>query len=233
MLPPEEVAAIFVEAMQGEGGYLPAPPEFLRELRRICDENGILLVCDEVQCGSGRTGKWWCVQHAGVEPDIVTIAKGIASGMPLSVTLARASIMDWVPGSHASTFGGNPVCIAAALATMDVLEREAIANAGKVGGHILARLRQWPSRHPMVGDVRGRGLMIGIEIVKDQKSKTRAAEERDRIVDLAFDRRLLLLGAGPNTVRLCPPLIITTQQADRALDVFEECLTIVEKTTGK
>ena len=232
-LAPEEVAAIFVEPMQGEGGYLPAPPEFLRELRRICDENGILLVCDEVQSGCGRTGKWWCVQHSGVEPDIITIAKGIASGMPLGVTVAKAEIMDWVPGSHASTFGGNPVCIAAALATMDVLEREAIRNAGAVGGYILQRLRTWPAKHPMVGDVRGLGLMIGVEIVKDQASKARAGEERDRIVDLAFERGVLLLGAGPNTVRLCPPLIITREQADAALDVLEECLGEVEKGGSK
>ena len=228
-LAPEEVAAIFVEPMQGEGGYLPAPPEFLRELRRICDENGILLVCDEVQSGCGRTGKWWCVEHSGVEPDIITIAKGIASGMPLGVTVAKAEIMDWVPGSHASTFGGNPVCIAAALATMDVLEREGIQNAGDVGGYILQRLRSWPSKHAMVGDVRGHGLMIGVEIVKDQKSKARAGEERDRIVDMAFERGLLLLGAGANTVRLCPPLIITREQADAGLDIIEQCLSAVEK----
>jgi 4-aminobutyrate aminotransferase len=232
-LAPEEVAAIFVEPMQGEGGYLPAPPEFLRELRRICDENGILLVCDEVQSGCGRTGKWWCVQHSGVEPDIITSAKGIASGMPLGVTVAKAEIMDWVPGSHASTFGGNPVCIAAALATMDVLEREAIRNAGEVGDYILQRLRTWPAKHPMVGDVRGHGLMIGVEIVKDQASKARAGEERDRIVDLAFERGLLLLGAGPNTVRLCPPLIITRDQTDAALDVLEECLGAIEKSGSK
>jgi 4-aminobutyrate aminotransferase len=227
---PEEVAAIFVEPMQGEGGYLPAPPEFLRELRRICDENGILLVCDEVQSGCGRTGKWWCVQHAGVEPDIITVAKGIASGMPLGVTIAKAELMDWVPGSHASTFGGNPVCIAAAMATVDVLEREAIQNAANVGEYIMKRLRTWPAKHPMVGDVRGYGLMIGVEIVKDQKSRERAPKERDRIVDeLAFERGLLLLGAGPNTVRICPPLILTKEQADAGLDIIEQCLSIVEK----
>jgi 4-aminobutyrate aminotransferase len=228
-LAPEEVAAIFVEPMQGEGGYLPAPPEFLRELRRICDENGILLVCDEVQSGCGRTGKWWCVEHSGVEPDIITIAKGIASGMPLGVTMAKAEIMDWVPGSHASTFGGNPVCIAAALATMDVLEREGIGNAREVGGYVTQRLRTWPAKHAMVGDVRGHGLMIGVEIVKDQKTKARAGEERDKIVDMAFERGLLLLGAGANTLRICPPLIITREQADMALDVIEECLGTVEK----
>jgi 4-aminobutyrate aminotransferase len=141
--------------------------------------------------------------------------------------------MDWVPGSHASTFGGNPVCIAAALATMDVLEREAIANASEVGDYILERLRSWRAKHPMVGDVRGRGLMIGIEIVKSQQTKARAGEERDKMVDMAFERGVLLLGAGPNTVRLCPPLIITKQQADAALDVLEECLGVIEKSAPK
>jgi 4-aminobutyrate aminotransferase len=232
-LPPEEVAAIFVEPIQGEGGYLVAPPEFLRELRRICTENGILLVVDEVQSGAGRTGKWWAVQHAGVEPDIVTMAKGIASGMPLGVTLARAEIMDWVPGSHASTFGGNPVCIAAALATLDVLEREGLANAQKVGEHIMRRIADWPKKHEMVGDVRGVGLMIGVEIVKDQRSKARAGDERDSIVELAFQRGVLLLGCGPNSIRVAPPLIVTTGQADTALDVLEECIGIVEGDAPK
>jgi len=228
-LPPEEVAAIFVEPIQGEGGYLVAPPEFLQELRRICDRHGILLVADEVQCGSGRSGKWWAIQHAGVEPDIVTIAKGIASGMPLGVTIARAEIMDWVPGSHASTFGGNPVCNAAALATLDVLEREGVRNAERVGKHIMERLRTWPARHPMVGDIRGLGLMIGVEIVKDQRTKETAHDERDRIVEMAFERGVLFLGAGENTLRICPPLVVTPEQADIALDVLEECISVVEK----
>jgi 4-aminobutyrate aminotransferase len=229
MVPPEEVAAIFVEPVQGEGGYLVPPPEFLRELRRICDDNGILLVADEVQSGCGRTGKWFAIQHAGVEPDIVCMAKGIASGMPLGVLMTKASIMDWVPGSHASTFGGNPVCIAAALATLDVLEREGVKNAEVVGRHIMDRIRTWPGKHAVVGDVRGLGLMIGIEIVADQKTKKSAAAERDQIVDLAFERGVLLLGAGPNTIRICPPLIVTKAEADIALDVLEECISIVAK----
>src|SRR5207248_237953 len=161
-LPPEEVAAIFVEPVQGEGGYVVAPTNFMQELRRICDRHGILLVVDEVQSGVGRTGKWWAVEHTGVEPDIVCMAKGIASGMPLGITMSRAEIMDWVPGSHASTFGGNPVAIAAALATLDVIEKEhLLENSAKVGKHILARMADWPSRLKLVGDVRGRGLMIG------------------------------------------------------------------------
>jgi 4-aminobutyrate aminotransferase len=228
-LPPEEVAAIVVEPFQGEGGYLPAPPEFMQELRAICDRHGILLVCDEVQSGCGRTGKWWAVQHTGVEPDIITVAKGIASGMPLGVTVTKAEIMDWKPGSHASTFGGNPVCIAAALATMDVLEKSAIKNSATVGDHMLRRLRTWPEKHPMVGDVRGYGLMIGVEIVKDQKSKERTNEAREKIVDLAFERGALFLGAGENTLRIAPPLVLTKEQADAGLDILEECIGIVEK----
>ncbi|HLW54902.1 MAG TPA: acetyl ornithine aminotransferase family protein [Candidatus Angelobacter sp.] len=230
VMPPEECAAIFIEPVQGEGGYVPAPPEFLRELRRICDQHGILLVADEVQCGAGRTGKWWAIQHSGVEPDMVTIAKGIASGMPLGVLLARGEIMDWVPGSHASTFGGNPVCIEAALATMDVLEREAIGNADKVGNHMLRRMRRWVESHPMVGDVRGMGLMIGVEIVKNKETRATAHDERDRIVQLAFERGLLLLGAGENSIRVVPPLIVTQELADLGLDVLEECIAMVEKS---
>jgi 4-aminobutyrate aminotransferase len=229
IMPPEECAAIFIEPIQGEGGYLPAPTEFMRELRRICDQHGILLVADEVQSGAGRSGKWWAIQHTGVEPDIITIAKGIASGMPLGVMLARAELMDWVPGSHASTFGGNPVCIEAAMATMDILESEAIKNAEVIGAHMMKRLSGWVKTHPMVGDVRGRGLMIGVEIVKDKKAKAIAHDERDRVVELAFERGLLFLGAGENSIRIAPPLILTQEQADIAMDVLEECIGIVEK----
>jgi 4-aminobutyrate aminotransferase len=228
ILPPEEVAAIFVEPIQGEGGYVVAPDVFLQELRRICDKYGILLVVDEVQCGAGRTGKWWAVEHSGVQPDMVCIAKGIASGMPLGICMTRAEIMDWPPGSHASTFGGNPVAIAAALATMDILEREGIANAAAVGGAMLSRLREWPARHPIVGDVRGRGLMIGIEIVQDQQTRGVAPALRDRIVTLAFERGLLLLGCGETSLRLAPPLIVNRHEATIALDILEECLGVVE-----
>jgi 4-aminobutyrate aminotransferase len=229
IMPPEECAAIFIEPIQGEGGYVPAPKEYMQELRRICDKHGILLVADEVQCGAGRTGKMWAIEHTGVEPDIITIAKGIASGMPLGVTLARAEIMDWVPGSHASTFGGNPICIEAALATLNVLERDTMHNAEMVGTHIMKRTSRWVETHPMVGDVRGHGLMIGIEIVKDKKTRATAHDERDRIVDLAFERGLLFLGAGENSIRIAPPLIVTQEQADIAMDVLEECIGIIEK----
>jgi len=228
-LPPAEVAAIFIEPIQGEGGYVPAPAEFMRELRRICTEHGILLVADEVQSGAGRTGKWWAIEHTGVEPDIVCSAKGIASGMPLGVMMAKADIFDWVPGSHASTFGGNPVCIEAALATLKVLEREAMKNAEVVGRHMMERMRTWPARHPMVGDVRGVGLMIGVEMVNDQRTKAKAHDARDKVVELAFERGILFLGCGENTIRLAPPLIVTEEQADLALDVLDECISIVEK----
>ena len=229
-LPPEEVAAIFVEPVQGEGGYVVAPNNFMQELRRICDRHGILLVVDEVQSGVGRTGKWWPVEHTGVEPDIVCIAKGIASGMPLGVTVSRAEVMDWVPGSHASTFGGNPVAIAAALATLDVIEKEhLLENSTKVGNHILARMADWPSRLKLVGDVRGRGLMIGVDIVKDKATKEYGAAERDRIVEMAFEKGILFLGCGPSTIRLCPPLVVTKEESDVAVDVLEECIAAVGK----
>jgi 4-aminobutyrate aminotransferase len=225
VLPPEEVAAIILEPIQGEGGYVVAPTNFLQEIRRICDRHGILLIADEVQAGSGRTGKWWSIEHSGVQPDIITIAKGIASGMPLGICMARAEIMDWVPGSHASTFGGNPVCIAAALATLDILEREGLQNATTVGEAILTRLRPWIAKHPTVGDVRGRGLMIGIELVKDKQSRTPVGAMRDKVVDLAFERGLLILGCGETSIRLCPPLIVNQHEADVALDILEECIT--------
>jgi 4-aminobutyrate aminotransferase len=226
ILPPEEVAAIILEPIQGEGGYVVAPTNFLQEIRRICDKHGILLIADEVQSGAGRTGKWWAIEHTGVHPDIVTMAKGIASGMPLGICMARAEIMDWVPGSHASTFGGNPIAIAAALATIDIIEREGLHNAATIGEAMLARLRPWVAKYPMVGDVRGRGLMIGIEIVQDKQSRTPAGPTRDRIVDLAFERGLLTLGCGENTLRLCPPLIVTRQEADVALDIIEDCISL-------
>jgi 4-aminobutyrate aminotransferase len=232
ILPPEEVAAIFVEPIQGEGGYVVAPDNFLRALRGICDRHGILLVADEVQSGAGRTGKWWAIEHSGVQPDIVCMAKGIASGMPLGICMSRAEIMDWVPGSHASTFGGNPVSIAAALATIDVLEREGIENAAKVGGKMMERLRGWKSTHPLVGDVRGRGLMIGIELVKDKTTREPAAALRNRVETLCFEKGLMILGCGETSIRLCPPLIVTEEEASVALDILEECLSQVEKESA-
>jgi 4-aminobutyrate aminotransferase len=232
ILAPEEVAAIFVEPVQGEGGYVVAPTPFMQELRRICDRYGILLVVDEVQSGVGRTGKWWAVEHTGVQPDIVCMAKGIASGMPLGVMMSRADIMDWVPGSHASTFGGNPVCIAAALATLDVIEKEGLlGHSTEVGNYMMKRMADWPAEHRIVGDVRGRGLMIGVEMVKDKKTKEYAPELRDRVVDLAFERGILFLGCGPSTVRISPPLVVTKEEADAAIDVLEESIEIVGQST--
>jgi len=228
-LPPEEVAAIFVEPIQGEGGYVVAPDNFLRELRSICTRHGILLAVDEVQSGAGRTGKWWAIEHSGVEPDMVCIAKGIASGMPLGICMARAEVMDWAPGSHASTFGGNPVSIAAAIATMNILEREAIANAARVGALMMERLKGWKETHPLVGDVRGRGLMIGIELVKDKATREPATALRNRVETLAFERGLMILGCGETSIRLCPPLVVNEHEANVALDILEEALTLAEK----
>jgi 4-aminobutyrate aminotransferase len=230
VLAPEEVAAIFVEPVQGEGGYVVAPTIFMQELRRICDRHGIMLVVDEIQSGMGRTGKWWAVQHTGVEPDMICIAKGIASGMPLGITLTRSEIMDWVPGSHASTFGGNPVCVAAALATLDVIEKENLLDhATEVGAHMMKRMSNWPAKLKLVGDVRGRGLMIGVDIVRDKTTKEYGAAERDLIVEKAFEHGVLFLGCGPSTIRLCPPLVVTKEEADVALDVLEECIRQVGK----
>jgi len=230
-LPPEEVAAIFIEPVQGEGGYVVAPTIFMQELRRICDRHGILLVLDEVQSGVGRTGKWWAVEHTGVEPDMVCMAKGLASGMPLGITMTRSEIMDWVPGSHASTFGGNPVCIAAALATLDVIEKEhLLAHTSEVGAHMLKRMSTWPAKLKLVGDVRGLGLMIGVDIVKDKSTKEYGSAERDLIIERAFERGILFLGCGPSTIRLCPPLVVTKEEADVALDVLEECIVSVGKS---
>jgi len=181
-----------------------------------------------VQSGIGRTGKWFAVEHTGVEPDMVCIAKGIASGMPLGITMTRAEIMDWVPGSHASTFGGNPICIAAALATLDVIEKERLLeNSARVGEHMLKRMADWPKRLKLVGDVRGRGLMIGVDIVKDKVTKEYGAKERDYIVEKAFEHGVLFLGCGPSTVRICPALVVTKEEADVAVDVLEECIASV------
>ena len=223
-LPPDEVAAIFVEPVQGEGGYIVPPKMFFEELRRLADSYGILLVFDEVQSGMGRTGKMFACEHFGAVPDVICLAKGIASGLPLGATIARAELMTWPPGAHATTFGGNPVAVAAALATLDLLESELIENAIRVGDHLMSRLRDLPKRCPVAGDVRGLGLMIGMELVRDQASKERAPELRDQLVSMCFERGLLLLGAGPNTIRLCPPLVITKDQADFAVDTIEECL---------
>jgi 4-aminobutyrate aminotransferase len=223
--PADEVAAVVIEPVQGEGGYIVPPQKFFDELTRITQKHGILLVCDEVQSGVGRTGKMWASEHFHLAPDILTVAKGIASGLPLGATVARADLMTWTPGAHASTFGGNPVACAAALVTIELLEQELLDNAARMGAHLMSRMRDWPARFPIVGDVRGLGLMLGVELVHDQKLKTKAPDLRDRVVNLAFERGLLILGAGDNTLRLSPPLIISRDQCDFALDTLEDCLT--------
>ena len=227
---PSDVAAIFVEPIQGEGGYLAAPVEFLQGLERMCRKHGILLVADEVQSGMGRTGKWWAVDHAGIEPDIVCTAKGIASGMPLSAVIAKADVMDWKPGAHASTFGGNPVSIAAGLATLDILERGAIANSARMGEFILGQTAGWRERHKTVGDIRGKGLMIGIEFVRDQKTKEKAPGVRNQVLEAAYRKGLLVLGAGENSLRLAPPLIIHEEQAEFAVRTLDACISEAERS---
>jgi len=231
LMTPEEVAAVVIEPIQGEGGYVVAPTQFLERLRELTAEHGILLVVDEVQSGMGRTGKMFAIEHANVKPDMIAIAKGIASGMPLGVSVARADLMTWPPGAHASTFGGNPVSCAAALATIKLLKESLIANAAEVGAHLKEGLTALMDQHPLIGDVRGRGLMIGVELVRDRTTKERAIQERDAVVNAAFRRGLLVLGAGKNSIRFSPPLVLTREQADTAVRVLSEALTEVEGRT--
>ena len=222
--PPEEVAGIVVEIVQGEGGYVPAPKEFLLGLRRICDEHGIMLIVDEVQSGMGRTGKMFASDHYDLKPDILTIAKGLGSGMPIGACVARAELMDWKPGAHASTFGGNPVAIAAALKTIELLERGLIKNSAEVGAYLQSGLRKLMQKHECIGDVRGLGMMIGVEFVADRASLTPAPELRDRVERACYERGLIILGAGTNTIRWSPPLILTRENADVALEIFDEAI---------
>ena len=221
---PDEVAAIVLEPIQGEGGYVIPPDGWLEAIAEVCRRHGILLFADEVQSGMGRTGRMFAVEHLGVVPDLVAVAKGIASGMPLGVLLARSDLMTWPPGAHASTFGGNPIACEAALATVRLLEDGLMENAAEVGGYLLERLRELQEDHPSIGDVRGRGLMIGVELVTDRSSKGRAKELRDRVIGRCFEKGLLILGCGPNTVRWAPPLVIDRPQIDRALAIFTETL---------
>jgi 4-aminobutyrate aminotransferase len=230
LVSPDEVAAIVVEPIQGEGGYIVAPDEFLQRLRELTRKHGILLVADEVQSGMGRSGKMFAIEFTGVEPDMMAIAKGIASGLPLGVAVARAGLMAWPPGAHASTFGGNPVSCAAALATIRLLRDQMVANAAEVGGHLMSGLAALAATHPLIGDVRGRGLMVGVELVRDRQTKERAIEERDAVVTTAFARGLLLLGAGKNAIRFSPPLVLTRAQADTAVTIFDEALAEVERS---
>jgi 4-aminobutyrate aminotransferase len=224
-VPPEECAGIVVEVVQGEGGYVPAPKEFLQGLRRICDEHGIMLIVDEVQSGMGRTGKMFASDHHDLKADIVCIAKGIASGLPVGACVARAELMDWKPGAHASTFGGNPVGLAAALKTIELLERELVSNSAEVGAYMQEGLRKLMQKHDCIGDVRGLGLMVGVEFVEDRASMKPAPELRERVESACFERGLIILGAGVNTIRWSPPLIITRENIDVALEIFDEAIT--------
>jgi 4-aminobutyrate aminotransferase len=227
LVSPDEVSAIVVEPIQGEGGYLVAPPTFLQRLRELATRHGIMLVVDEVQSGMGRTGRMFASDHIGLKADIVTVAKGIASGLPLGVACARAEVMSWPPGAHASTFGGNPVACAAATTTIRLLKEQYVANAAAVGEHLMAGFRELQKKHAIIGDVRGKGLMIGIELVRDRQTKERAVEERNALVQAAFRRGVLILGAGRNAVRLAPPLVLSRDQADSVLQVLDEAFTEV------
>jgi 4-aminobutyrate aminotransferase len=222
---PEEVAAIVVEPVQGEGGYVVPPADFLPGLEAIARNYGILLIVDEVQSGMGRTGKMFAFEHFDFHPDIVTLAKGIASGMPLGVMIARADIMQWPPGAHASTFGGNPVSLAAASETIRLLQEKYVANSAQLGGFLKPKLRALMDQHPMIGDVRGLGLMLGIEIVRDRGTREWAPQLRDTVIEECFRRGLLLLGAGPSSIRLSPPLIIDEEQADCAVQILSDAMT--------
>jgi 4-aminobutyrate aminotransferase len=203
------------------------PPEFFEELKRLSRQHGILLIADEVQSGMGRTGKMFAVEHFGVEPDIIAVAKGIASGLPLGAIVARAELMSWPPGSHASTFGGNPISCAAALETIRLLEDELMKNAADTGEYVLESVRKLMTRCSVIGDVRGRGLMIGIELVKDRATKEKAGAWRDLAVQRCFEKGLLILGSGENTLRLMPPLIVNRAQADAAIEILEEVLSAI------
>ncbi len=230
--PPDEVAAILVEPIQGEGGYVVPPASFFPRLRSLCDRHGILLIADEVQSGMGRTGSWWAIEKSGVEPDIVTSAKGIASGVPLGAMIAKRSVATWGPGTHGNTYGGNPLACASALATIAVIESHGMANAAAVGSYALERLRSLAETHPSIGDVRGRGLMIGVELVNDRVTKQRAVELRERVVELAFQHGLLILGCGRNALRLIPPLVVTRAEIDEALAILDHVLGLAEQELG-
>jgi 4-aminobutyrate aminotransferase len=224
VVPPDEVAAIVVEPIQGEGGYIVPPDVFHKRLRELASRYGMLLIVDEVQSGMGRTGKWFAIEHTGVEPDIVATAKGIASGLPLGVVIARSHVMSWPSGAHASTFGGNPVACAASLATIRLIRERLMQNAADVGAHLLAGVTRLMQKHQLIGDVRGRGLMIGVELVRSRRTKERATTERDRVVRECFRRGLLVLGAGRNAIRLSPPLVLTKDQADTAIRILDGAL---------
>ncbi|MCC6602019.1 MAG: acetyl ornithine aminotransferase family protein [Anaerolineae bacterium] len=228
-LAPEDVAAIMVEPIQGEGGYIVPAPGFFTRLREVCDRYGILLIVDEIQSGAGRTGKWWAIEHEEVQPDIVCFAKGVGSGMPIGGILAPESIMDWKPGSHGSTFGGNPIAAVSALTTLQVIEEEnLLARAAETGRFIMDALVEMEGRHPSLGDVRGRGLMVGMEFVKDRQTKERAVDLRDHVIQHAFEHGLLVIPCGTNSIRITPPLNVPHHLVEEGLHIFEAALTDAE-----
>ena len=229
IVPAEEVAGILLEPIQGEGGYIVPPPGFFPALRQLCDKYGILLIADEVQSGMGRTGKWWAIEHFGVEPDILTSAKGIASGVPLGACIARKSIMTWERGAHGNTYGGNPLSCAAGVKTVELIQREYLQNAAEVGQYTIDALQEIAMRHPSIGDVRGIGLMIGVEFVKNKETKEYAPELRDAVVHRGFERGLLLLGCSKSVIRIAPPLCISKAEIDEGLEVFEEAVALAEQ----
>jgi 4-aminobutyrate aminotransferase len=229
ILPPKDVAGVLVETIQGEGGYIVPPDGFYPALRKLCDKYGILMILDEVQCGMGRTGKWWAIEHFGVEPDMITSAKGIASGLPLGACVARKSVMDWAPGTHGNTYGGNPLSCAASLATIDLIEHEYLKNAAEVGAYAMDALEEIKARHPSIGDVRGKGLMIGVEFVKDRETKEPAHDLTERVVELGYERGLLMLSCGKSVIRIAPPLSMSKTEMDEGLKILEEALTAAEK----
>ena len=229
-VPPEDTAAILFEAIQGEGGYVVPPPEYFQRLKKIADKYGILMIADEVQAGMGRTGKWWASEHWNIEPDIICSAKGLASGLPLGVAIAKSKIMDWVPGSHASTFGGNPLSCAASSAVIDIIQEERLLeNATKQGAHILKRLEELKQHCEIVGDVRGKGLMIGVEIVEDKENKKPAPQKASDIMMRAWKKGVNVITCGVSTIRIAPPLIITRELLDVAMDILEDSITEISK----
>jgi 4-aminobutyrate aminotransferase len=229
VVPPDEVAGILVEPIQGEGGYVVPAEGFFQALRELCDRHGILLIVDEVQSGVGRTGKWWAIEHFGVEPDIVCAAKGIASGMPLGALIARKDVMTWPEGAHGNTYGGNPLACAAALATLSLIEESYLENAREMGEYTMDALEEIKMRHLSIGDVRGKGLMIGVDLVKDRQTKAYAHELRERVVEESFRRGLLTIGCGKSAIRFTPPLSITKDEVDEGLQIFEAALTSQEQ----
>jgi len=231
-LPPDEVAALLVEPIQGEGGYVVPPPEYFPKLKKLADKYNMLFMVDEVQSGMCRTGKWFGIEHWNVEPDVVCTSKALASGLPIGATVADANVMDWTPGAHASTFGGNPVSCAAALAVLEVIQEEHLMeNAAKQGAYALKRLEELKERSSIAGDVRGKGLMIGVELVEDKTTRAPASQKASEVIQRVWKRGVAIITCGASTLRIAPPLTITKELLDAALDIVEEAIIETEKET--